>query len=329
MFYVYKMKEYISPTSTKSDTSVISIMPIGERFNIDNSVKIGSGTFGQVFIGFDKQDSKNVAIKRLQWPSNNEKKDIIRQEVSILSKLHHVNIASLVKAFRPSKLSKSIYITMELCSGGEIFDVIVGRGHLTEENAKKVIREMLSALAYCHRLGIAHLDLKPENILLSEKPSEDLTVPLPIIKLIDWGLSAEFETFDRCPEQCRRKGTPAYMAPEIFRRNYNEEADLWAVGVILYIMLNGIWPFDPDNIKPKFRGDHFHPPSRGAVRRVKLSDNYSDQVKNFVKRLIAYDPSDRPSAAEALNDPWFNSVSTAVVPPETVGRLKHFIKTKF
>ena len=102
---------------------------------------------------------------------------------------------------------------MELCSGGEIFDVIVGRGHLTEENAKKVIREMLSALAYCHRLGIAHLDLKPENILLSEKPSEDLTVPLPIIKLIDWGLSAEFETFDRLSRTMSQKRNACLYGP--------------------------------------------------------------------------------------------------------------------
>jgi len=329
MYHIYKIKEYLSPKAPNPDISIIDIMPIGERFTVDNSTQIGSGTFGQVFIGVDIEESKNVAMKRLKWPTDKEKKNVIKKEVAILAKMHHVNIAKLVKAFRPSTKSNCIYIAMELCSGGELFDVISNRGHLTEEDAKKVIKEMLGALVYCHHLGIAHLDLKPENILLSEKPSEDLTVPLPSIKLIDWGLSAEFEAFDHCPEQCRRKGTPAYMAPEIFRKNYNEEVDLWAVGVILYIMLIGFWPFDPHNIMPKFKGDHFHPPRREDVKRMQLNGQYSQKVKAFVKTLMAYDPTERPTAAEALNDPWFNSMSTTVVPHETVGRLKHFIKTRF
>ena len=116
--------------------------------------------------------------------------------------MHHENIAELVRAFRPTKQSKIVYIAMELCNGGELFDAIIQHEHLSESIAKQVSYEMLSAIEYCHSRRVAHMDLKPENIVLSalwEGPGQRF----PPIKLIDWGLASSFDEFSKCP--CSQK----------------------------------------------------------------------------------------------------------------------------
>ena len=116
--------------------SPFNIIPKGERFQWSSVNKVGRGTFGLVFKAVDDKTGDFVAVKELRWNSNTESQ--INKEIGILSLMHHTNIAIMVDAFRRSEHSSQVYIAMEFCSGGELFAVIVNRGHLTEEMTKKV-----------------------------------------------------------------------------------------------------------------------------------------------------------------------------------------------
>lgn len=336
MYRVYKLKNYIF------HKNVFALIQEQTRFKWKASDKLGTGAFGIVFKAVDSETGTDVAVKEINWPKKKTVQDDIIKETEILSKLHHKNIAKMVKAFRHSKRSEKVYIAMELCSGGELFDIVVERAHLTEESAKKVTKEMLSALVYCHEMQVAHLDLKPENIILSEKANKDKSKPLPPIKLIDWGLSSEFKDFNTCPLTCRTKGTPAYIAPEVFSGYYNEKADLWSVGVIVMVLLTGEYPYnDPlpiDKNGDFIRDENGHwvsvLPTEDDISALEFRSGSGMSVESlaFIKKLLTVSPASRPSAAEALKDPWFASghVSTGVVSPRVINNIRNLLqKTNF
>ena len=130
---------------------------------------------------------------------------------------------------------RSFYIVTELCTGGELFDHIIDSGHFSEKQAAGRQKQILSAVACCHDNKIVHRDLKPENVLYeSNKPDSQL-------KVIDFGTS---RVYDPTKKMAQRLGTPYYIAPEILQKKYNEKCDVWSCGVILYIMLSGIPPFN-------------------------------------------------------------------------------------
>jgi len=297
--------------------SLFDIIPEGERFQWSITDKVGKGSFGLVFKAVDDKTGDFVAVKELRWNSNTEKR--INKEIGILSLMHHQNIARMVEAFRRFKNSSKVYIAMEFCPGGELFTVIVNRGHLTEKMTKQVSRELLSALVYCHAKSVAHLDLKPENIVLSTQwdgPPE----PLPAVKLVDWGLSSRFEDFDSCPSTCPVKGSPRYIAPEVFNNKYSEKADLWSLGVITYILLEGNYPFD--NPLPKTKGAAYNIPTEADVQNVHLDSEYSKDAGVFIKCLLACNPNKRLSASQALQQPWFDRPSSVVVNPDVINNLR-------
>jgi serine/threonine protein kinase len=328
MYTSWKKKTYDFFQHTKP---LFAIIPYGQRFTWKPSDKLGNGAFGEVFKARDKQTGKMVAVKEINWTKKT--KNTIIRETEILSRMHHKNIAELVQAFRRSKKSQKVYIAMELCPGGELFDAISDNGHLTEEITKKVIHEVLEALVYCHGLSVAHLDLKPENIILSRQWTGPPT-PFPSIKLIDWGLASEFKDFRSCPDTCLLKGTPDYIAPEVFTNEYTEKADLWSVGVIIFVMLQGAFPFDPMPVDgtghriedPRTGRPVLNVPNAEAVSGLSILDGYSDLLKTFLRRLITLNPDNRPSAVESLQDPWFASASTAVVDPLVARKLTKLIK---
>ena len=121
-----------------------------------------------------------------------------------------------------------------LCTGGELFDEITSRSQFSEQDAAKIIQQVLSAIAYCHANNIVHRDLKPENLLLDSK--NDNT-----IKVIDFGTSAKYTEGEKMKQTF---GTAYYIAPEVLTSEYNEKCDVWSIGVILYILLSGRPPFD-------------------------------------------------------------------------------------
>ena len=151
-------------------------------------------------------------------------------EIDILKNLDHPNILRLYEVFEDAK---NIYLVTELCNGGELFDEIVSRTRFGERDAANVIKQLISAISYCHSKKVCHRDLKPENILIDNK--ESLT-----IKLIDFGTSQRFEDEEKMELVL---GTAYYIAPEVLKGEYDEKCDVWSIGVILYILLSGEPPF--------------------------------------------------------------------------------------
>lgn len=155
---------------------------------------------------------------------------------------------------------------------------------------------MLSCVNYCHKNNIVHRDLKPENILL--EPSKEFDQ----IKIIDFGTSLVYDPEKQLDEKL---GTPYYIAPEVLNKSYNSKCDIWSVGVIVYILLSGQPPFngsDDKEIMKKVREGkvHFDGPQWQKI---------STEAKNFIKRLLTYDPEKRPDAEQAMTDPWLQKNS--------------------
>ncbi|KAL0302750.1 UNVERIFIED_CONTAM: Calcium-dependent protein kinase [Sesamum angustifolium] len=196
--------------------------------------ELGRGEFGVTYQCFDDVNGESLACKKI--PKSKLRTDIdiedVRREVEIMRHLpKHPNIVSYREVYEDKE---AIYLVMELCEGGELFDRIVARGHYTERAAAQVTKTILEVVKVCHEHGVIHRDLKPENFLYA---NESENSPL---KAIDFGLSIFFEPGQRFNEIV---GSPYYMAPEVLRRNYGPEIDVWSTGVILYILLCGVPPF--------------------------------------------------------------------------------------
>ena len=196
---------------------------------------IGKGTFSTVKLGEHITTKEKVAIKILNKEKIKAKEDLVRikREIKILLMMDHPNI---IKTYKISENPKNFYIIMEYCNGGELFNYIVEKEKLEENEASMFFYQLINALEYIHSLGIAHRDLKPENLLLIDNK---------IIKIIDFGLSNYFNGEKNLETPC---GSPSYASPEIIKGEaYNGfSIDIWASGIIMFAMLCGYLPFDDD-----------------------------------------------------------------------------------
>ncbi|KAG2708580.1 hypothetical protein I3760_05G200500 [Carya illinoinensis] len=222
----------------------------------------------------------------------------VRREVKILKALSgHNNLVKFHDAFEDTN---NVYVVMELCEGGELLDRILSRGgRYMEEDAKKIIVQILNVIAFCHLQGVVHRDLKPENFLFVTRDEDS---PM---KVIDFGLSDFIRPDQRLNDIV---GSAYYVAPEVLHRSYNVEADLWSIGVITYILLCGSRPF-------------WARTESGIFRSVLRADpNFDDspwpavspKAKDFVKRLLNKDHRKRMTAAQALTHPWLRDENRAV-----------------
>ena len=177
-------------------------------------------------------------------------------------------------------------------SGGELFDRVVAKAYYNEREARDVCRTLLEAIDFCHMRRVAHRDLKPENLLLVSEDSDS------DVKLADFGFAKRVPGPNSLSTQC---GTPGYVAPEILEgKKYDVKADMWSIGVILYILMGGYPPFIENNQRDLFRkirkGDYeFHPEYWSAV---------SDNAKHLISSLLTVNPDLRLSAGEALGNSW-------------------------
>jgi len=203
-----------------------------EYYHIDENTKVlGQGSFGLVQQCVHKATGEKRAVKRLDKEKMSANSRIrLNYEIDILKNLDHPNILRLYEVFETKKY---IYLVTEYCQGGELFDEIINRGKFNERDAAVVIKQLLSAISYCHSKKVCHRDLKPENILIDNK--ETLS-----IKLIDFGTSQRFEDEENMELVL---GTAYYIAPEVLKGHYDEKCDIWSIGVILYILLSGEPPF--------------------------------------------------------------------------------------
>jgi len=237
------------------------------------------------------QSNQLRAIKLIKKESvdyqDDEKKFL--KEIGILKYLDHPNILKIFEYFIDNKY---YYVVTELCEGGELFDQLSKIHNFCEREASQIMEQIFSTVFYMHSKGVVHRDLKPENILI-EKLNEDNI----FIKLIDFGTS---NYFDNRTKFSYKIGTAYYIAPEVIKQSYNNKCDLWSCGVILYILLSGMAPFDGKN-------DHeiMENVMKGAYNfDDEIWENVSEDAKRLIRNLIRFDPNKRYSAEQAYNDPW-------------------------
>jgi calcium/calmodulin-dependent protein kinase I len=274
-----------------------------EKYEVDEGNAIGSGKFSTVHLCWKRNSPETrYALKCLDTGAD----DIagiarIQEEIEILQLLgNHPGIISLVDV--DESLTTSIRIVMELCEGGELYDAIQEKKFYVEPDAKLTIRNLLEAVAYIHSKGIMHRDLKPENILLVSK--EEYTE----VKISDFGLAKISRDYPRgLPRSHSICGSDFYLAPEIIKQEeYGREIDIWAVGVITYVLLSGSLPF-------------FHQVLHKLYRQIVERDvsfpeeawkNVSKGALDFILRLLQVRASDRLSADQSLNHPWLRGNSS-------------------
>ncbi|CAO2166763.1 unnamed protein product [Urochloa humidicola] len=296
----------IGPVLGRPMEDVRSIYTVGKE--------LGRGQFGVTSLCTHKATGERFACKTIAKRKLSTKEDVedVRREVQIMYHLAgQPNIVELKGAYEDKQ---SVHLVMELCAGGELFDRIIAKGKYTERAAASLLRTIVEIVHTCHSLGVIHRDLKPENFLLLSK---DENAPL---KATDFGLSVFFKQGEVFKDIV---GSAYYIAPEVLKRSYGPEADIWSIGVILYILLCGVPPFWAES-------EHgiFNAILRGQVDFS--SDPWpriSPIAKDLVKKMLTTDPRKRISAYDVLNHPWIKEDGEAPDTPldnAVMNRLKQF-----
>jgi calcium-dependent protein kinase len=297
---------------------------IDEFYEIKRNQLLGEGGFGNVVKGKSRKTGEVYAVK-IQPKKGVEDFDAFVAEISLLKSLDHANILHLYEVFEDRE---RFYLITEICEGGELFDRIVEVSGQEDWHAEKqtaiIVQQVLRAVAYMHHVHIVHRDLKPENCLFVEnlktKPIEEST-----IKVIDLGIAYAFKPGELIQHKV---GTVHYMAPEIESgKGYTEVCDLWSIGVIMYMLLVGQWPFgdaydrDKAVLKRAAQGLKKHQLESHDWKYV------TEEGKIFLRNLLEVDTNKRYTAEGALQDPWIKHqapTATAKAPASLVSRLKEF-----
>eukprot|EP01106_Pelomyxa_sp_JSP_P017678 TRINITY_DN741_c0_g1_i4.p1 TRINITY_DN741_c0_g1~~TRINITY_DN741_c0_g1_i4.p1 ORF type:complete len:342 (+),score=81.21 TRINITY_DN741_c0_g1_i4:63-1088(+) len=275
----------------------------------DLAGELGRGTFSVVFSGKDKAGNQ-WAIKVIsKKPSSADgdaagdlaaKMAVIQNEVACWSCLGHPNIVQLKETF---DTSDSYYIVQQLVTGGELFDQIVRASHYTEQLTRKYLLQLVSAIQHVHEHNIIHRDIKPENILMSSADSATAT-----LLLADFGLATKLADTEKLTKAV---GTPGYVAPEVLLTlegggPYGPAVDVWAVGVIAYILLSGCAPFyHADD------GMSFELTLSGQVPWPETPWNtISAEAKDLISKILVIDPAKRLTLQQILAHPWMKTVDT-------------------
>lgn len=275
---------------------------------------LGQGQFGTTRLVVDKKTGEKLACKSISKRKLTTPEDIadVQREVQIMHHLEgHPNVVALKGAFEDKH---HVHLVMELCSGGELFDRILERGHYTERDAADLIRTIVKVVAHCHNMNVIHRDLKPENFLLVDKAADAQ------LKATDFGLSVFFKDGQEFSDIV---GSAYYVAPEVLRRKYTKEADIWSCGVILYILLCGMPPFYGDNEQQIFESVIKAPLDFNSDPWPKISE----PAKDVVRRMLVRDPRKRATAAEVLEHEWVREGGVAgdnVIEPEVLKRIRGF-----
>jgi calcium-dependent protein kinase len=275
--------------------------------------ELGRGQFGVTYLCTEKETGVAYACKTIAKRKLSTKDDIedVKREVQIM---HHLsgtaNIVELKDVFEDKH---NVHLVMELCAGGELFDRIIAKGHYSERAAADMCRVIVNVVHRCHSLGVFHRDLKPENFLLASKDEDS---PL---KATDFGLSTFFKPGDVFHDIV---GSAYYVAPEVLKRSYGPEADVWSAGVIVYILLCGVPPFWAETEKGIFDAV-----IRGHVDfRNDPWPKISDGAKDLVRKMLNPNPRARLTAQQVLDHPWMkvDGASDAPLDNAVLTRLKNF-----
>ncbi|CAI9765926.1 unnamed protein product [Fraxinus pennsylvanica] len=283
-----------------------------EYYNLGH--KLGHGQYGTTFLCVEKETQKEYACKSIAKRKllTMENVEDVRREIEIMYHLSgHPNIISIKGAYEDSV---AVHVVMELCTGGELFDRIVNQGHYSEKKAAELTRTIVGVIESCHSLGVMHRDLKPENFLFV---NEDEDSP---VKTIDFGLSAFFKPGQIFTDVV---GSPHYVAPEVLRKCYGPEADVWSAGVIIYCLLSGVPPFWGESEQEIFEDVLYGDLDFSSDPWPKISQS----AKDLVKKMLVRDPRKRLTAHEILCHPWVLVDGVAPNKPldsAVLSRLKQF-----
>jgi len=255
--------------------------------------ELGRGAFSIVVEAMQKSSERSVAIKIVDKKNTTPKQ--MYDELLVMSNLHHENIVEFIEMFNRNN---GYYVVLERINGGELFDRIIEYESYNETEAVRVMTQALSALKHMHDLDYLHRDLKPENLLLSSKERT------ASIKIADFGFSCKVKKNGLRAVV----GTPPYMAPELVRLRsgskelpgYDKKVDCWSIGVILYILLSGIHPFQIDDEEEMLENIE-----SGQWEWIgETWEKISEEAKDLIRHLMDPDPETRYSIDQALDHPW-------------------------
>ncbi len=262
--------------------------------------QVGQGAYAIVRVAFDKTLDCKVALKiydksKLAEP---QRQKSVQREIRIMEKLNHPNIVKLYSAF---DTRRHVVLSMEYVKGISLHGYVKAQANrwLDETEARRVFRQVVSGIEYCHERCVAHRDIKLENLLLDEQHD---------VRIIDFGFSTCIPNTKKIRIFC---GTPSYMSPEIVtRKEYaGPPADVWALGVLLYAMLCGAFPFKGSSDKELYR--------RITRGQFVLPDHLSPMSKALIVRILNVDADSRPTAKDIVEDPWLQMNAEPIRQPSS------------
>jgi len=260
---------------------------------IIEQIVLGEGAVGLVKRGIEKSTYKKVAIKIIKKSKSLSVVNDLTYEASVMKSIEHENIVKVLDVYEDVH---KVWMVIEYLEGGDLFTRIRDNSALDENLCRKWFSQILNAVGHLHSKNIVHRDLKPENILLSSSEEDDNNV---ILKVTDFNLS-RFVSEESLGKTI--VGTPMYLAPEIANPlviGYTHLVDCWSLGCILYVMLSGRAPFNPDKeLVPQIRAGSYRFPTA-------VWGDISSNAKDLIRKLIDVDPDKRWDVTEALQHDWF------------------------
>ncbi|KAI8823385.1 putative calmodulin-dependent protein kinase type 1 [Fimicolochytrium jonesii] len=284
---------------------------------------LGQGSYATVKEAVKISTGEKFAVKVISKKLMRGREHMILNEIEVLKKVSkgHPNIVTLWDYF---ETPNNLYLVMDLCMGGELFDCICERGSFTEADAAEIVQVVVSAVAYLHDHNIIHRDIKPENLLFKTRNI------LSDLVIADFGLSkiVADDKFEGLITVC---GTPGYMAPEVIqKKGHGKAVDLWSIGVLAYFLLSGYTPFDygassqADELDNILHGRFTYAPPYWS--------HVSDIAKDFISKLLIVDPHQRMTIHQALAHPWlrmYNASNDMHTPTPTTPDLMPLVRDRF
>lgn len=291
-----------------------------DNYILGNSIGT-AGQFGEAYLVQHKTTKERFAVKVISKNKFSNNEDLLmhfeqlEEEIKIMKQMKHTNIIAIKDVM---ETSGHLYIVMECCEGGELFDRIQELGSFTEAGAQGVLRDIITGLQYMHGLKLAHCDLKPDNFLFLTQ------APDAVLKIIDFGMSKHVGARSFLSE---RRGTTYYMAPDVLAGKYNESCDIWSFGVVMFVMLFGYPPFHANTDEAIFkkikRG--FNPTvKKGYGAFFPASIPISEDAKDLIAKCLQSDATTRFTATECLQHRFLNSEQSSKPLAHLISNLKEF-----
>ena len=282
--------------------------------------QIGSGSYGIVMKAKSKSNGtlrmtsdEIVAIKLIRKTPNSDNSEL-EEEVNNLIQLDHPNIIKLLEVYQNEQY---IFLVQEYCACP--FIDFVKKRKLNEEDLRVIVKQLLSALHYCHKVGVIHRDIKIQNIMFANP--DDITS----LKLIDFGLAGRITT----ESIYQAMGTAIYLAPEVIIGEYDERIDMWSLGILIYYTVNGVPPFQGRSARELYQNIV----KGSSINYVPRIPGASEELNDLLARMLRYDKNERISAEHALKHMWVvlkQDSNKTIVKDLFLNKVLHFIsKSKF